>query len=188
MWLPRILQGAARVLKSSPAKAFAFVNGARYFLLLVQRPKFPPLRQQCHRARPFALEELRKYSQASSDLFYVSGTSLQPLNFFAQRFYSHYSTIWSALSHYDLSASHKSVAYILNTEGISIDVHIDDFYGAESTDSSDLSFQRMNSLFAELGLMDAPEKDSPPSHEMLCLRIWINTLDMTLSLPAFRVA
>ena len=81
----------------------------------------------------------------------------------------------------------KSVAYILNTDGISVDVYIDDFYGAESTDSSDLSFQRMNSLFAELGLMDAPEKDSPPSHEMLCLGIWMNTLDMTLSVPAFRV-
>ena len=81
----------------------------------------------------------------------------------------------------------KSVAYILNTEGISVDVYIDDFYGAETSDSSELSFQRMNSLFAELGLLDAPEKDSPPSHEMLCLGIWINTLDMTLSVPVFRV-
>ena len=81
----------------------------------------------------------------------------------------------------------KSVAYILNTEGISVEVYIDDFYGAESSDSSELSFLRMNSLFAELGLMDAPEKDTPPSHEMLCLGVWINTLDMTLSVPAFRV-
>jgi len=78
----------------------------------------------------------------------------------------------------------KSVAYILNTKGISIDMSINDSYGAESSDSSELSFQRMNSLFAELGLMDAPEKESPPSHEMLCLGIWINTLDMTLSIPA----
>ena len=45
----------------------------------------------------------------------------------------------------------------------------------------------MNSLFAKLGLMDAPEKDSPPSHEMLCLGIWINTSDMTLSIPAYCV-
>ena len=82
----------------------------------------------------------------------------------------------------------KSVAYILNTEGISIDVYINDFYGVESTGSSEHSFQRMNSLFAELGLMDTPEKDSPPSHEMLCLGIWINALDMTLSIPAFRHA
>ena len=88
MWLLRILQGAARVLQSSIAKAFAFVNGARHNLLLVQRTKFPPLRQQCHRARPFVLAELRKYSQASSDLLYTSGSSLQPPNVFAQRFYS----------------------------------------------------------------------------------------------------
>ena len=47
MWLLRILQGATRVLQSSVAKAFAFVNGARHNLLLVQRTKFPPLRQQC---------------------------------------------------------------------------------------------------------------------------------------------
>ena len=84
MWLLRILQGAARVLQSSIAKAFAFVNGARHNLLLVQRTKFPPLRQQCHRARPFVLAELRKYSQASSDLLYTSGSSLQPPNVFAQ--------------------------------------------------------------------------------------------------------
>ena len=49
----------------------------------------------------------------------------------------------------------------LNTEGISVDLYIDDFYGAESSDSSELSFLRMNSLFAELGLMNAPEKDTP---------------------------
>ena len=88
MWLLRILQGAARVLQSFIAKAFAFVNGARHNLLLVQRTKFPPLRQQCHRARPFVLAELRKYSQASSDLLYTSGSSLQPPNVFTQRFYS----------------------------------------------------------------------------------------------------
>ena len=81
----------------------------------------------------------------------------------------------------------KSVAYILNTEGISVDVYINDFYSAKSSDSSELSFQWMDSLFVELGLMDAPEKDTPPSHQMLCLGVWINTLDMTLFVPAFRV-
>ena len=45
----------------------------------------------------------------------------------------------------------------------------------------------MNSLFVELGLMDAPEKDTPPSHEMICLGVWINTVDMTLSVLAFRL-
>ena len=82
----------------------------------------------------------------------------------------------------------KSVVYILNSEGISVDVYIDDFYGAECMDSSEQVFQRLNSLFDELGIMAATEKDSPPCHEMLCLGIWVNTLDMTLSVPAFRVS
>ena len=46
----------------------------------------------------------------------------------------------------------------------------------------------MNSLFIDLGLMASPEKDVPPCHHMLCLGIWINTLDMTLSVPSFRVS
>jgi len=45
-----------------------------------------------------------------------------------------------------------SVVYILNSEGISVDVYIDDFYGAECTASSEQAFQRLNSLFDELGI------------------------------------
>ena len=82
----------------------------------------------------------------------------------------------------------KSVVYILNSEGISVDVYIDDFYGTECMDSSEQVFQRLNSLFNELGIMAATEKDSPPCHEMLCLGIWVNTLDTTLSVPAFRIS
>ena len=82
----------------------------------------------------------------------------------------------------------KSVVHILNNEGISVDVYIDDFYSAESPSRSNQSFQRMNSLFTELGLLASPEKDVPPCHQMLCLGIWIDTLDMTLSVPAFRVS
>ena len=82
----------------------------------------------------------------------------------------------------------KSVVHILNNEGISVDVYIDDFYSAESPSRSNQSFQRMNSLFTELGLLASQEKDVPPCHQMLCLGIWIDTLDMTLSVPAFRVS
>ena len=35
--------------------------------------------------------------------------------------------------------------------------------------------------------MDTTEKDIPPSHEMISLGVWINTVDMTLSVPAFRI-
>ena len=82
----------------------------------------------------------------------------------------------------------KSVVHILTKEGLSVDVYIDDFYGAESPVCSQQAFQRMNSLFNDLGLMASPEKDVPPCHHMLCLGIWINTLDMTLSVPPFRVS
>ena len=81
----------------------------------------------------------------------------------------------------------KSVVYILNNEGISVDVYIDDFYGAEFPACSTQSFQRMNSLFAELGLMASPEKDVSPCHRMLCLGISIDTFNMCLSVPSFPV-
>lgn len=72
----------------------------------------------------------------------------------------------------------KSAVYILNNEGISVDVYIDDFYGAELPACSKQFFQRMNSLFAELCLMASPEKDVSTYHRMLCLGIWIDTLNM----------
>ena len=64
------------------------------------------------------------------------------------------------------------VSYQRSFAVILASLYIDDFYGAEFSNSPNLSFQRMNSLFAELGLMDAPEKDTPPSHEMICLGVW----------------
>ena len=47
----------------------------------------------------------------------------------------------------------SSVVHILTNEGISVDVYIDDFYGADFPDRSQQSFQ--------------------------CMGVWINTLDMT---------
>ena len=74
----------------------------------------------------------------------------------------------------------KAVSYILNEEGILVDVYIDDFYGAETQELADLSFDRMTQLFSELGLHSSPDKDTPPAHEMTCLGVCINTLNMTL--------
>ena len=34
----------------------------------------------------------------------------------------------------------KAVSYILNEEGILVDIYIDDFYGAETQELADLSF------------------------------------------------
>ena len=74
----------------------------------------------------------------------------------------------------------KAVSYILNEEGILVNVYIDDFYGAETQELADLSFDRMTQLFSELGLQSSPDKDTPPAHEMTCLGVCINTLNMTL--------
>lgn len=80
----------------------------------------------------------------------------------------------------------RSVVHILTNEGISVDVYID-FYGAGFPHRSQQSFQRMNSLFDEVGVLAAAEKDTPPCHQMNCLGVWINTLDITLSVPSFRL-
>lgn len=81
----------------------------------------------------------------------------------------------------------KAVVYILNQQGILVDVYIDDFYGADSADLACISFDRMTQLFADLGLQTSPEKDVPPTHEMTCLGVSVNTLIMTLTVPAFRL-
>ena len=83
--------------------------------------------------------------------------------------------------------TNKSVVDILQSEHISIDVYIDDFYGAETPDVSDLSFQRVKELFGELGLVTSPDKESHPSTSMVCLGVLFNTTSMTTSVPAFRV-
>ncbi|XP_048578945.1 uncharacterized protein LOC125560706 [Nematostella vectensis] len=81
----------------------------------------------------------------------------------------------------------KAVVYILNTMGILVDVYIDDFYGAAMPDVSQDEFNRMNSVFDELGLAASAAKDVLPCYCMTCLGVEIDTLDMTLTVPQFRV-
>ncbi|KAL9959290.1 hypothetical protein ACROYT_G032601, partial [Oculina patagonica] len=81
----------------------------------------------------------------------------------------------------------KAAAFILNNHGIMADVYIDDFYGAAQPTSSHHAFACMNRLFSELGLQASPEKDTPPSCEMTCLGVQINTASMVLTVPQFRL-
>ena len=81
----------------------------------------------------------------------------------------------------------KAVAHILNNQGLLVDVYIDDFYGAESKEHASLSFDRMSQVFNDLGLQTSPVKDVPPTHEMTCLDVQVNTLAMTLTVPEFRL-
>lgn len=82
----------------------------------------------------------------------------------------------------------KSIVYILNGEGISVDIYIDDIYGTDVPSSAVSSFIWMNSFFDELGVLFSPEKDTLPCTQMLCLGVWIDTLAMTLSVPDFLLA
>ncbi|KAK2564384.1 hypothetical protein P5673_011810 [Acropora cervicornis] len=62
----------------------------------------------------------------------------------------------------------KAVSGVLNEEGILVDVYIDDFYGAETQELAELSFDYTAQLFLELGLQSSPDKHTLPTHEMTC--------------------
>ena len=74
---------------------------------------------------------------------------------------------------FGLRSATLAVSYILNKEGILVDVYIDDFYGAATRELADLSFDRMTQLFTELRLQSSPDKDTPPTHEMTCLDVYL---------------
>ena len=59
------------------------------------------------------------------------------------------------------------------------------FKGAEGEDHATTSYARMTQLFDDLGLQMSPEKDVPPTHEMTCFGVSVNTLDMTLTFSEF---
>ena len=81
----------------------------------------------------------------------------------------------------------KAVVYILECDGILVDVYIDDFFGAEHADIAAIVFQRIVEVFKELNLLAAEEKDVTPTYEMICLGILVNTIHFTLSVPSFRI-
>ena len=79
--------------------------------------------------------------------------------------------------------------YILEKENISADVYIDDFFGAETPEFiADVIFCRIKELFKELHLEAAIDKDVPPTYKMLCLEVMVDALELTLSVPEFRIA
>ena len=76
---------------------------------------------------------------------------------------------------------------MLNQQGVLVDVYINDFYGADSADYAHASYAHMIKLINNLGLQTSPEKDVPPTHEMICLGVTVNTLTMTMMVPEFRL-
>ncbi|KAK2548904.1 hypothetical protein P5673_030846 [Acropora cervicornis] len=71
--------------------------------------------------------------------------------------------------------------------GFLVDIYLDDFYGADSPARASTAFTSLRQLLQELGLQTSPDKDSPPSTKLVCLGINVNSEEMSLSVPTFRV-
>ena len=55
------------------------------------------------------------------------------------------------------------------------DVHLSDFYGADSPEQAPLAFDSFNALLGDLRFQLAPEKGSPPSTRMVCLGVEVDS-------------
>ena len=81
----------------------------------------------------------------------------------------------------------KAVVHCFTQLGFLADVYLDDFYGADLPARASTAFTSLKQLLQELGLQTSPDKDSPPSTKMVCLGIDVDSEEMSLSVPPFRV-
>ena len=81
----------------------------------------------------------------------------------------------------------KAVVHCFTQLGFLADVYLDDFYGADSPARASTAFTSLRQLLQELGLQTSPDKDSPPSTKLVCLGINVDSEEMSLSVPPFRV-
>lgn len=81
----------------------------------------------------------------------------------------------------------KAVVHCFTQLGFFADVYLDDFYGADSPARASTAFTSLRQLLQELGLQTSPDKDSPPSTKLVCLGINVDSEEMSLSVPPFRV-
>ena len=81
----------------------------------------------------------------------------------------------------------KAVFHCFTKAGFFADVYLDDFYGADTPARAPQAFQNLKDLLHELGLQTSPEKDCPPSTNMVCLGVEVDSEHFTLSVTATRV-
>lgn len=77
----------------------------------------------------------------------------------------------------------KAVVHCFTQLDFLADFHLDDFYGGDSPARAYTSFTSLKQLLQELGLQTSPDKDSPPSSELVCLGIDVDSEDMSVSAP-----
>ena len=81
----------------------------------------------------------------------------------------------------------KAVVHCFTKSGYSADVYLDDFYGADVPARAPQAFQSLKELLHELGLQTSPDKDCPPSTNMVCLGVEVDSEQLTLSVTEDRV-
>ena len=81
----------------------------------------------------------------------------------------------------------KAAVYCFTKAGFLADVYLDDFYGADVPARALHAFQSLKNLLHELGLQTSPDKECPPSTNMVCLGVEVDSEHFTLSVTATRL-
>ena len=81
----------------------------------------------------------------------------------------------------------SAVTYMYKQLGFDCTNYIDDFGEAEVPENSNKAFNDLGALFSDLGLDSSPDKDSPPSTQMVFLGIHIDTSAMTTTITSERL-
>ena len=89
--------------------------------------------------------------------------------------FKHWSSIFQRLS--------DGVHFIMNQEGHQVWNYIDDFLCVSLSSKISKIYTRLQELLLELGLTISSKKLVPPSTEVTCLGIVVNTVDFTVSIP-----
>ena len=75
----------------------------------------------------------------------------------------------------------RAVVHCFTELGFFADVYLDDFYGADTTERASRVFQSLQDQLQELGLQTSPDNDCPPSTNMVCLGVEVDSEHFMLS-------
>ena len=90
--------------------------------------------------------------------------------------FRHGSSIFQRLS--------DAIRFIMNQENHTIWNYIDDFLCVSTPEKIQSFYVRLQELLAELGLMVSPTKLVPPSTQVICLGILVDTGNQSISIPS----
>ena len=80
-----------------------------------------------------------------------------------------------------------AVTFIYFQEGHEAVNYIDDFEAAETANKAWEAFYKLGNIISDIGLQEAADKASPPSHVMVFLGLEVNTIDKTICIPTHKM-